>query len=114
MNLSETRAYNRGYGAGARNAEKKVLRAHHALLEMQERAERAEASLGLGRCDACCHWKREQHAANECRWGWCTLSEQNVGVDWPWRGTPNQKIATKENFGCIRFKTLADGNDEAA
>ena len=102
MTPEEHRAYNRGYGAGKRFAEDK---SHEKRLlglckTYRARAERAEAGLGLGRCDQCAHWKRERQAF----WGYCGFTETIQEFDQPWRGDPDQRIATKENFGCIRFE----------
>jgi hypothetical protein len=92
--------YQRGYNRGKASRQATIDELHAALTQMQERAERAEHALGLGRCDECHFWQRER----SCHWGYCTLTETVIGIDWPWRGEPDQKIATKQNFGCIRFR----------
>lgn len=70
--------------------------------EKLHRAERAETGLGMGKCADCTHWTKPRHKSH---WGYCTLSDEPISVvRWPWRGEPHQQIATKENFGCIRFQ----------
>jgi hypothetical protein len=96
---ADRNAYSKGYNAGVREHGNRFRELDEALLAMQARAERAERGIGLGRCDQCLRWRRQPGA----KWGYCTLTENSVGTDWPWRGDPDQRIATKENFGCIRF-----------
>lgn len=94
------RGYSRGYSTGTRNIAEVRKQYADALDAFRERAERAEAGLGLGLCRACQHWRRESQAA----WGTCTLAESILSWPWPWRGDDNKAIHTQENFGCVRFQ----------
>ena len=82
-------------------AEQTVKDQEYEIKFYKRRAFRAEAGLKLGPCKTCSLWRRDSTSSS---WGWCTLTEKIRGTDWPWRGEPQQKIATKENFGCIRFE----------
>ena len=101
------RGYQLGYNRGGRNVTARQETLHQMITDMRERAERAEAGLGLGMCSECAHWQRhEPVGAQKYRWGWCLLTEAIETDNWPWRGDPDQKIATKENFGCVRFRRI--------
>jgi hypothetical protein len=96
--------YRRGYSKGTYAGERDIAKVRSdcaaAIDAFRERAERAEAGLGLGVCGACRHWRRER----ACAWGTCALTEDILTLSWPWRGEPQQKIITQENFGCVRFQ----------
>lgn len=100
------RGYAKGYNTGSaprRTLEKGVSEANRIVMEaLAERAERAERGAGIGKCDQCTHWQRHHGTAH---WGLCSLTEKTIWtIGWPWRGDPEQKIRTQENFGCIRFQ----------
>lgn len=100
--------YMRGYSNGQRARDSQVEELKAALREARSRAERAERGLGFGGCFECVHWHKPSPGM---RWGFCGLSEKILDIHWPWRGDPEQKIATKENFGCIRFNAKEPTND---
>lgn len=100
MTVSE---YQRGALAEKARSKRDIDQKNAAIQALQARAERAEAGLGIGQCRNCEHWRRERSRSGLGAWGYCLLTEKIESVNWPWRGEPGQRIATKENFGCIRF-----------
>lgn len=101
------RGYQLGYNRGKQNETTHQETLHGMITDLRERAERAEADLGLGMCSECAHWKRHKPVrGHEYKWGWCLLTEVIETDNQSWRGDPDQKIATKENFGCIKFRKI--------
>lgn len=95
------RGYSKGYSTGIRQIADVRQECRGAVDAFRERAERAEAGLGLGICQNCKHWQRGKGNA---KWGLCTLTDKMVTWPWPWRGQPEQEILTQERFGCVRFQ----------
>ena len=118
MTTETRRAYSQGYQAGVKSQDPAKRKAQiearcTRLLDLCKtyrlRAERAEAGMGLGQCQQCRAWSRAKSyglsGPSDCYWGYCGYSEGSIiESDQPWRGEPHQRIATKENFGCIRFE----------
>lgn len=95
------RGYSKGYNTGVRQIADVRQEYQDAVDAFRERAERAEAGLGLGLCQDCKHWQRGNDGA--AKWGLCGLTDKMVTWPWPWRGDPDQQIHTQERFGCVRF-----------
>ena len=99
MTSDYARFYSKGYNAGRRRA----LRFMDTILaeakRLRERAQRAEAAQGLGSCQNCAHWARNEG----CYWGHC-LQPRSRTVETPWfREDRASSIVTQENFGCVLF-----------
>ena len=97
------RAYSKGYAAG----QKRGYRFMHRLLaeakRLRERAEHSERNQGLGQCQNCRYWERE----DECKWGYCKPPKHELEAPWFVLAETQhgELITTHENFGCVLFYT---------
>lgn len=102
MSTSEhQRGYAKGYQAGKKRGYRFIDRLLDGAKQMRERAERAEAGLGIGLCAHCKFWTRR---TDTTKWGRCSLP-QRTSTDLPWIYVEPRSgtLDTSEAFGCIRF-----------
>lgn len=112
----EQRAYSRGYHAGRKELASTQAETRKVMQGLVDRAQRAEANIGLGQCHQCRHWLR--HEART-QWGRCRSNESSAGVKpypWPWFAFDNDKPGlqpvpyTSQDFGCILFENIREQN----
>lgn len=109
MTTDYQRGYTKGYNTGSNTGARKLVESRERhLRELDDaiaRAEQAERAQGLGQCQNCRLWRRNE----SCKWGFCAAEGHGV-----WTNRANvwirsdQPITTSESFGCVLWRPLSE------